>query len=69
MFITFFFFIGTAYIQIYPLSLHDALPVFFLMLCMVRILFGISLRLRKLAFRSEERRVGKVCRSRWLPYD
>ena len=25
-------------------------------------------RLRRLAYRSEERRVGKECRSRWSPY-
>src|SRR5438552_15591395 len=74
-----FFFSDTATTQIYTLSLHDALPIFIREFARElptakRILIderdaGMARSLRQLAERSEERRVGKECRSRWLPDD
>ena len=37
-------------------------------LCMTPLLFNIVLEILARAIRSEERRVGKECRSRWSPY-
>src|ERR1051326_6918951 len=68
-----FFFNDTATTEIYALSLHDALPI-----CRrdaarrqsgeVRIRRFVDCVLRCAEHRSEERRVGKECRSRWSPY-
>src|SRR2546427_12949022 len=100
---SFFFFNDTATTEIYTLSLHDALPIYWLLLvlaalvgalpsmpAMVRARWTVLLRGTPqlqtayaleavlddvcfivgppLSVRSEERRVGKECRSRWSPY-
>src|SRR5476651_1499521 len=69
-----FCFNDTATTEIYTLSLHDALPI-----SGVRGHMGLGLEGQgahvvheegdTLLGRSEERRVGKECRSRWSPYD
>src|SRR5256885_14792120 len=76
----FFFFNDTATTEIYTLSLHDALPI---SRCPVALRAGqrppsarrcgtagppCRPQARRRAARSEERRVGKECRSRWSPY-
>src|SRR5260221_14572999 len=82
-----FFFNDTATTEIYTLSLHDALPIFRVILRCVEELdrycanaelleticsleaLGLATFRRVLdQDRSEERRVGKECRSRWSPY-
>src|SRR3712207_9567878 len=118
MYICYFFFNDTATTEIYTLSLHDALPIFFgLVILLIFAIFFLVIRhavRRTLATvspqgkpryspaeasqreiravlngetkppmdpavdpttvdvfvsgRSEERRVGKECRSRWSPY-
>src|SRR6202521_3211668 len=50
-----------------------ALPIFFcLVLCQVYVIFAVEVKPKLVGFnisdRSEERRVGKECRSRWSPY-
>src|SRR2546425_9917408 len=84
----FFFFNDTATTEIYTLSLHDALPIFLVLVLALRyaplvrdgLIFAawaVPLHLLTAAaaitalvalWRSEERRVGKECRSRWSPY-
>src|SRR5690606_41937740 len=76
-----FFFTDTATTEIYTLSLHDAIPKLRLILILNSFLGSSdslvfselfhSLAPRPLAARSrsEERRVGKECRSRWSPHD
>src|SRR5258707_14546386 len=79
----FFFFNDTATTEIYTLSLHDALPISFLyqrQTChqvqpnqatyQKRQKCQPATYLQEVLYqlRSEERRVGKECRSRWSPY-
>src|SRR5947207_13770750 len=69
----FFFFTDTATTEIYTLSLHDALPIFedgsFDVVLCAQVLEHCDDPARAVTERSEERRVGKECRSRWSPYD
>src|SRR5256885_17162731 len=73
----FFFFNDTATTEIYTLSLHDALPIYLVqalthgtgraLVARAQFLEDV-LQLLDRRLRSEERRVGKECRSRWSPY-
>src|SRR2546426_12757434 len=76
----FFFFNDTATTEIYTLSLHDALPISTSTVAGASITPAIEVTARdangntatgftgNVTLRSEERRVGKECRSRWSPY-
>src|SRR2546421_11496882 len=79
----FFFFNDTATTEIYTLSLHDALPIsrpqqvsrdVVEPKALAQIVerssrfHGVTSTVIGAAIRSEERRVGKECRSRWSPY-
>src|SRR6266850_451314 len=77
----FFFFNDTATTEIYTFSLHDALPIFGATVRFATaegeggdihaVLSEGGANLTDdsgLVARSEERRVGKECRSRWSPY-
>src|SRR2546429_9110432 len=77
----FFFFNDTATTEIYTLSLHDALPIYIVESQDIQNQFSFWPRYDQFveakpgapvaggeSYRSEERRVGKECRSRWSPY-
>src|SRR3954449_3992912 len=61
----FFFFNDTATTEIYTLSLHDALPIIRRPPRSTLFPYTTLFRSRWSPYRSEERRVGKECRSRW----
>src|SRR3712207_9086196 len=51
------------------MSIHNAEGAIFLKnLGFSRIVLARELKLKEIEYRSEERRVGKECRSRWSPY-
>src|SRR6266496_6804056 len=77
LFFVLFFFNDTATTEIYTLSLHDALPISSGPMgpAVAQPMSSTPSPGRKAASaialprpRSEERRVGKECRSRWSPY-
>src|SRR5438034_10454427 len=64
-----FFFNDTATTEIYTLSLHDALPISVLEAGWRQHGNGTGRPGNHPSARSEERRVGKECRSGWAAYD